>query len=154
MTNYSPDDQITRLKFARQELEKERAHRREKLWRIFSWSGTLLIAITGGVVALKTDTSKGFALSWSLRGALIVCVVCLLVFSTKWILENIKIERKVQDAIDRCDADLGIEKVLPPGHPRFLPWGYALALILLAGAAIAAIVVNVISACDARGGTG
>ena len=101
------------------------------------------MAITGGVAALKTDTSKGFALSCSLRGILIVCVVGLLVFSAKWIHENMEIERKVQDAIDQRDVYLGIEKVLKAGHPRPFPWGYTPALILLAIAAIVAIVVDV-----------
>lgn len=140
MTSSSSDQQLERLMFARQQLDKERAHRRDKLWKIFSWAGTLLIAIIGGTVALKTDPPAGFSFSWWLRGVLIASVVFLMAYASLWIRQNLAIEDSVQEAIDECDRKLGIVQVLPEVPPRF---GYQAALLMLAIAALVAIIVDV-----------
>jgi len=140
MADPTSDQQLERLKFARQQLEKERAHRRDKVWKIFSWSSTLLIAIIGGTVALKTDPPDGFTFSWWLRGVLIASVVFLMAYANLWIKQNLAIGDTVQEAIDECDQDLGIKQVIPKAPPRF---GYTAALQMLAIAAIIAIVVEV-----------
>ena len=41
MSKRNESDPVPYIQFARQELDKERAHRREKLWKIFSWAGPL-----------------------------------------------------------------------------------------------------------------
>jgi hypothetical protein len=128
------------LRFARQQLEKERAHRREKVWKIFSWAATLLVAITGGVIALKTDPPASFQFSWWLRGVLTASVLLLMGFARLWITQNLAIMRATQEAIDKCDEELLIEKVIPDKAPRF---GYDPALVMLAIAAIVAIVIEV-----------
>jgi hypothetical protein len=140
MTDATSNQKLERLKFARQQLEKERAHRRDKVWKIFSWSGTLLVTIIGGTVALKTDSPDKFELSWWLRGVLIASVVFLMAYASVWIEQNLAIERTVRKAIDECDNDLGIKAVIPDTPPRF---GYTQALLMLAIAAIIAIVVPV-----------
>ena len=128
------------LRFARQQLEKERAHRREKVWKIFSWAATLLVAITGGVIALKTDPPASFQFSWWLRGVLIASVLLLTGFSQLWIAQNLAIMRATQVAIEKCDKELVIEKVIPDEAPRF---GYRPALVMLAIAAIMAIIIEI-----------
>ena len=140
MTNELDIQQFEKLKFAREQLEKERAHRREKLWKIFSWAGTLLVAITGGIVALKTNPPNGFEFSWWLRGTIIASVIFLMAYSSLWIKQNLAIEGEVQKALDECDIKLGIDSVLPKNKQKF---GYIAALFMLAAAAIVAIVVNV-----------
>jgi len=140
MTNPTPDQQFDQLLSARQELDKERAHRREKVWKIFSWAGTLLVAIIGGTVALKTDPENGFTFSWWLRGVLIASIVFLMAYAGLWIRQNLAIEDTTQQAIDECDQRLGIKHVIPSTKPRF---GYIAALVMLAIAAIVAVVVDV-----------
>jgi hypothetical protein len=51
MTEPGKDD----TRYARDALVKEREHRREKLWSLFSWTSTLLIGSIGGVVALSAE---------------------------------------------------------------------------------------------------
>ena len=140
MANPPSCEKLERLKFARQQLDKERGHRRDKVWKIFSWSGTLLIAITGGTVALKTDPSNDFEFDWSLRGVLVASVVFLLAYAILWIRQNLAIENTVQEALCEYDRELDIKQVIPEAHPKF---GYTAALLMLAVAAIIAIIVDV-----------
>jgi len=137
MKNIKEDLQFEQLKFAREQLEKEREHRREKLWKIFSWAGTILVAITGGTVALKTNHHQDFVFSWWLRGSIIASVAFLMTYASLWIKQNLAIEDEVQKALDKCDQKLGIESVLSQNKPKF---GYTAALFMLASAAIVAII--------------
>ncbi len=140
MTNQEDKSEFEKLKFAREQLEQERAHRREKLWKIFSWAGTILVAITGGTVALKTDPPDKFNSSWLLWATVIAAVLILAAYSVLWIKQNLNILRKVDKAIDNCDYQLGIENVLPKKEPLF---GYIWALIMLAAAAIVASLIHI-----------
>lgn len=125
---------------ARKELDKERAHRREKVWKIFSWAATLLVAITGGVIALKTDASRCMNVTWTLKGISSGATLVLTGFAWKWIDQNLKILRKAEKAIAKYDRKLDIQKVVPDGNP---PFGYQWALILLGLAAISAIFLDI-----------
>lgn len=50
-------DQDTRLRFARQSLSEVLQHRRDKLWKIFSWMSSILVAVVGvvGTISAKSD---------------------------------------------------------------------------------------------------
>jgi len=139
MTNQKENQEVEHQKYTREQLEKERAHRREKLWKIFSWAGTLLVAITGGTVALKTDPPQEYKSWWWLWGTIIASVVILLAYASLWIKQNLSILDTVQKSIDDCDQKLGIESVLPKKNPKF---GYIAALFMLAAAAIVACLIN------------
>jgi len=140
MSETDNDKGVDRIRFARQELDKERAHRREKVWKIFSWAATLLIAITGGVIALKTNPPQGFTFPWWLRGVFSGSALVLMGFAGLWIEQNLKILTRADEAIAECDGQLGIKKVIPEGRPIL---GYNYALRLLAMAAIIAIVIEI-----------
>jgi hypothetical protein len=133
------NDAREEIRFARQELDKERAHRREKVWKIFSWAATLLVAITGGVIALKFKPSAQIEYCWWLKGVLSASSVILAGFASLWIHQNLKILRDTETAIAKCDEVLDITNVIPSKEPRF---GYIEALALLATATIIAILVK------------
>jgi hypothetical protein len=61
-----------------------------------------------------------------------------------WIEQTLNLEHKVQEAIEQCDEELGIEPVIPKDPPKF---GYRGALLMLAVAAIVAIFVDVVLPC-------
>ena len=139
MSNNHDDKTIPReeLKFAREQVEKERSHRRDKLWKIFSWTSTLLVAIIGGTVALRSKPQENFEFSWWLRLVLILSVISLVVYAVRWIKYNLMIEESAQEAINKYDGELNIKNVIP-AKPQNV--GYNAALILLAAAAIGAII--------------
>ncbi len=137
----SDHEDRAQLKYARKTIEKDLAHRREKLWRIFSWAGTLLIAIIGGVVAIKTDPSKGLELSWSLKGVLLASVFVLTFFSREWLRQNINKHNKALRALNNIDRLLEIDIIVDVDEE--VRFGYISALLLLASAAVVATLINV-----------
>jgi len=138
MTNSIDSHQPDQLKYAREQVEKELYYRRDKQWKIFSWAGTILVAITGGTVALKTDPPTQFCFSWYLRAAIIASVVFLTTYAVLWVRQNLSIENDLQQAINAYDQKLSIESVSAKRKPKF---GYTAALTLLAAAAIFAVVI-------------
>ena len=128
-----------KFRFSRQELEKERAHRRDKVWKIFSWAATILVAVTGGIIALKTNSSGNLKISWFDRGVISGATLFLTGFASLWINQNLKILRSVDKAIAECDEVLEIKNVIPNESHRL---GYTPALVLLAIAAIIALFIN------------
>jgi len=134
------ESELEKFKFAREQLEKERSHRREKVWKIFSWAGTLLVAIIGGVFALKTNLSEQFTFSLWLQLILIVSVLVLTASSCWWIKQNQNIEDSVQNEINIIDRKVHINWTVPKKNIIF---GYIKALIMLGIAAIAAILIPV-----------
>ena len=140
MSETSNNETINKIRFARQELDKERAHRREKVWKIFSWAATILVAITGGVIALKTDPTKGFVFPWWLRALLSGSILSLMGFACLWIEQNLNILRDTEEAIAIYDKQLDIKKVVPSEKPKL---GYKYALVMITIAAIIVILIDV-----------
>ena len=128
---------IDNFRFARQELEKERAYRRDKVWKIFSWAASILVAITGGAIALKTNSENCILSCWH-RRIMSGAVLFLTGFTCLWIIQNLKILRNAEKAIAEYDKILEIKNIIPKEPPRF---GYSPALVILAIAAILAIVI-------------
>lgn len=140
MSETSNNETINKIRFARQELDKERAHRREKVWKIFSWAATILVAITGGVIALKTEPTQNFVFPWWLRGVLSGSVLSLMGFACLWIEQNLNILRDTEEAIAIYDKQLDIKKVVPSEKPKL---GYKYALVMITIAAIIVILIDV-----------
>ncbi|MEL6105310.1 MAG: hypothetical protein AAFU85_04705 [Planctomycetota bacterium] len=68
---------------AREALVREIEYRREIKWRIFSWSSTLLSAITGGVATLKL--LHGSSPSLSCQCTMLLVTLILGVYSSIWV---------------------------------------------------------------------
>jgi hypothetical protein len=143
----NPDNaRIEKLRFERQALESELAYRREKLWKVFSWTSGLLVAITGGFIALRANVSNAFQPSRFQRGMLIFAVVVLTLYGISWITQNYYLEDDVEKDLEKCDRELGIEhrkskrpKLFQLIFDRF---GYRPTLTLLALAALISILFS------------
>jgi hypothetical protein len=133
------------IQFKRQAIESEVAHRRDKLWRIFSWAGSLLVALTGGFIALRANQQSQFNPSRFQRGMLIFAVTVLTVHASLWLTQNLQLEDDAQEDLDKYDEMLDIEHTKSE-RSRFLQFvrrrfGYRPAVILLAVAAILTILL-------------
>jgi FtsH-binding integral membrane protein len=90
----------------REALWKEILYRREKQWKIFSWTTSLLLAAIAGVVA--TTTKEGFELSLSHKVILAITLLLLFLYAVIWLSDNIRREEQATTLIKRIDADFGI----------------------------------------------
>jgi hypothetical protein len=109
------DEQKTALEVIREELK----HRREKQWKIFSWSATVLLAAIGGVITLVVKEQFVFP-TWqrvTMAGALIVIAF----YSCVWICENIDYEKRLRGALIRLLDQTGVSKHLIPSPDQLIP---------------------------------
>ena len=114
------------LKLRRDVLSKEVDYRREKTWRIFSWTSNILLTALGVVIAL---TSKGFRLDWSQRIPAALAIFVINFYAHIWITQNLKVGKVLQKAMRQHDSELGIE-ILEFEQP--LPLGYRVSLLITA----------------------
>jgi hypothetical protein len=124
--------------FARELVAHEVEYRREKQWRIFSWTTALLLAAIGGIVALA---GKGeFRFPCLLRGLMALALGTVAAYAWLWIRENIKFEAMAREDLMQIDQSLGINFRVPDpsAHPLF---GYGATVILLAVAAILTVIL-------------
>ena len=61
-----PDDELRIL--ARAAVLSEITFRTEKLWRVFSWASAILVALTGGILALRTGSEGEDLAPWPRAG--------------------------------------------------------------------------------------
>lgn len=136
------------IKLARETLQKELIHHREKLWKIFSWTSTILISIIGGAVALKYRGQPG-SLSVNNQISLMVAIIVLAVYAIAQLDLSLGFEIRTRDRLQACDEKLGIDEALPivsdvrnrpDTHPASKWFGYKATVVLLALAALFAVV--------------
>ena len=139
------DQQESKLKvLARQTVLDEIKFRMEKLWRIFSWTSTVLIAITGGTIALRTGDN---VLSDWHEVILAVAPLVVALYAVVWLRQNLRLEAMARNALEAHDTSLGIaeyNEAINGGLPRpdiGIIVGYKLTVIMLAAAAVAAALV-------------
>jgi hypothetical protein len=109
---------------------KELDFRREKQWDIFSWCSTILVAITGGVIALQAGTQP-HPLVWPQRAIISLAVVVLVAYAVLWLRHNWHMEKLARWCFNK-DAS---ERVWGPKR-RVV--GYSWALVMLGAAALLA----------------
>lgn len=118
----------------------------DKLWRIFSWTSTVLIAIIGGTVALRTSES---VLALPNQVVVASAAVVLAVYAIIWLRQNLRLEAQARDALAAHDFELGISSYNEaiggalPRPDRGVVIGYNLTVMLLALAAVAAAFVPI-----------
>ncbi|PYS47894.1 MAG: hypothetical protein DMF68_14815 [Acidobacteria bacterium] len=122
------------LKLRREVLSKEIDYRREKTWRIFSWSSSILLATLGAIIALS---SKGFRLGWSQRIPAALAIFIVSSYSHIWITQNLKQAKVLQKAIREHDAELGIELI---ENEHTIPLGYRVSMLIIAVITILVII--------------
>jgi carbon starvation protein CstA len=127
-------------KFAREILTKEIEYRREKQWKIFSWTNSILIGITGGIIAIS---GKGFVLSPYQIALLISSVFILTLYTCIWVNENWKKEnnaKKQADLYDKKIRKFDLPLVNFSERTKF-GFGYIPTIVMLAIAATLAILL-------------
>jgi hypothetical protein len=103
MTEINLDDNLRIL--ARQAVIEEITFRMNKLWRIFQWASTVLVAITGGVITLQTG--KAFLVN-SHRYIIAVSSIVIGVYALIWLQQNLRLESLAREALAAHDKALGI----------------------------------------------
>ncbi len=126
-------------------LEKQLDHRLDKLWKIFSWTSSILIAICGGVIAL---TRKGLVeLGVSDRILFSIVVIVLATYGILWIKENLNMEEKIRNQLDKIFTDNIKYSDYAELRPDKAKFGYKIVIWLLGITAIMAIWVDLIPSC-------
>jgi hypothetical protein len=129
---------------ARETVLKEISYRMDKLWRIFSWTSTILVAMIGGTIALRTGKTN---LSLVHQILLAVAAGVLGFYAVMWLTQNLRLERSARDALVAHDRALGIGPYVEsidgalPRPDRGIVVGYSLTVALLSVAAIAAALI-------------
>jgi hypothetical protein len=129
---------------ARQAVLEEITFRVTKLWWIYSWASSVLLAITGGVIALRTGTRPLEPLYQALIAASAVVVG---VYAILWLRQNLKFEELARSALAAHDDALGINRYNASiDGSLFRPdlgilVGYKLTVVFLTVAAVAASLI-------------
>ena|SRR5436305_1920944 len=124
-----------RLKYAREIAQKSLDDRRDKAWKIFSWTSSILLAVTGGLVAIA---GKGASRIPLFPHGVFLCfaVFVLTLYACVWIDQNQNMANDAGEIVRMYDEHLGIQT----GYdPRKVAVGYITTVALLSGAAILAI---------------
>ncbi len=127
-----------------QYLQNQLTERLEKLWKLFSWSSSILISITAGMIGLKQYQNITFGYIELLIISFIICLICL--YSYLWLHENLLIEVAIRDRIDdlfKYDISYTLSKELRADKSRF---GYKTVILLLGSMALLATWLTKISA--------
>ena len=130
---------------ARETVLNEISYRMDKLWRIFSWTSTVLVAMIGGTIALRTRETNHVSLVHQI--VLAVAAGVLGFYAAIWLRQNLRLERRARDALAAHDRALGIGPyvesidgaLLRPD--RGIVVGYSLTVALLSVAAIVAALI-------------
>ena len=128
--------------FIREVILKELDYRREKQWRVFSWTSTLLTAVVGGVVALKTRAPQPFLLPYQYKLALSLSVVALTWYACSWIDHNWKRQGEVVATLEaNCKAkdqniSEGTNVEFIKAEDKFITYNKAIILLVIAAGVV------------------
>ncbi len=125
-------------KYIRDVLAKEIAYKRERRDQIFSWASSLLVAMTGGTIAVTY--TKQQQLPVYQRQILTVAALVLCIDVCFWMYHHRQDEMRARRKIERCNTLLSIPKY--EKKKKAVDLGHTIAIILLTLAAICAVWVN------------
>jgi uncharacterized protein (DUF983 family) len=138
-------DRLARLQLARKIKQAEADYRREKRWKIFSWTSSLLVGSIAGAVAITSSSNTALPL-WPHKLVLILAVLTLAAYAILWIRYNGIVLENAWNHVRELDAKLGVYGDLSTEDtdPRqTLPFiSYGMTIGLLAAAAIAIILLS------------
>lgn len=131
------------IRFARESFEKELAHYLEKLWKLFSWTSTILLSIIGGIFALRFREAP-VSLSPNYKVSFVLAVLVLSFVAIVQINVVLDFETETRKKLEECDKALGIPyKRLRPDMGRMSKlFFYSPTLIALAVAAVYSILCD------------
>ena len=131
------------IRLARESFEKELAHYLEKLWKLFSWTSTILLSIIGGIFALRFRETP-LSLSHNNKVSFVLAVLVLCLFAIVQIKVVLGFETETRNKLEECDKALGIPyQRLRPDTSRMSRFVfYAPTLIALTAAAVYSIICD------------
>jgi len=136
------DDKLRVL--ARQAVLEEITFRMTKLYWIFSWTSTVLLAITGAVIHLRTGDRP---LGPTHQGLIAATAVVIGLYAVIWLQQNLRLEGLARNALAAHDKALGIHSynaLIGGGIPRpdvGVVVGYNITVALLTFGAVAASLI-------------
>jgi hypothetical protein len=131
--------EYARLTNAREVAQGELDDRRNKAWRVFSWSSSILLAATLAVIVLFGRPTARFPL-WPYGFVAVVVVGLFSACASLWIDQNQALAESARKIIRDHDRKLGVQT--DPEATEIVT-GYVRFVMLLAAAAILAIAVTV-----------
>ena len=123
-----------------QSFEKQLSERIEKLWRVFSWTSSILITIAGGMIVLGKKKELEFSIYELILISFIILILTL--YAYLWVNENLKLESKIRNEMDIIfEKEVGYDqfKSFRPDRSRF---GYKAVILLLGAACLFAIWIS------------
>jgi hypothetical protein len=123
-----------------QTLDKQLSEKIEKLWRVFSWTSSILVAIAGGMIILgkkerfKFDTYELILIS--------SIILILTLYAYLWINENLKLESKIRNQLDSIFEKQMSYSELKEIRPDKAIFGYKVVTLLLGFTAVIATWIN------------
>jgi hypothetical protein len=122
-------------------------HRRDRRQQIFSWASGLLVAITGGTVALtyknqfsntsQSPPSHGQSLAPEVQFIIVFAVSLIGLYAFSWINYHWWKETNAEKELQKYESKLGISE--ERHHEWSLDWWNSIAIILLTLAAFSAV---------------
>lgn len=105
--DFDRDTKIDILKFTHQDQRGEMEYRRQREYRIFTWSSNILLALIGALLITKQPDT----LVWKSYGGwgnvvASAAVVLIVAYSTVWQLRNTRLRGQNAQVIGRIDAIL------------------------------------------------
>ena len=119
-----------------QHLEKQLADRLEKLWKVFSWSSSILISIAGGIIFLTKNSVIKFDNAELILISLMIGILTL--YAWLWIRENLELEGKIRDQLDDLFANRIKYPFISKLRPDRAKFGYKVVVLLLGATALLA----------------
>lgn len=120
---------------------RELEYRRKKQWDIFSWCSTLLVAIIGGIIALRMGTFAKQPMTYPLKWVIASAVIVLAAEAILWITHNHTREQVAQTHLDEKTREW--LKYDSSWSLTALTYSSRVVIVLLAIAALVAIAVPI-----------
>lgn len=113
-------------------LQSQLSHRLEKLWRVFSWCSSILISISGAILAAARLSEKPmllFPLDHILVSFLILIIT---IYAWLWLNENLKFESIIRNQMDEIiEKDMNYPEIKNLRTDKKAKFGYKDVILLL-----------------------
>ncbi|MFT3982005.1 MAG: hypothetical protein QM687_16175 [Ferruginibacter sp.] len=126
-------------------LESQLSHRLEKLWRIFSWCSSILISITGAVLAAARLGEKPL-LQLPFDHILVSAVIIIIsIYAWLWLNQNLKFEAAIRNQMEEIiEKDMNYPEIKKLRPDKMAKFGYKDVILWLGAIALAATWVDVL----------
>lgn len=116
-----------------QHLEKQLDHRLDKLWKVFSWTSSLLVTITGGLVVIALSSESELEISQRILISIVIFILTL--YAYQWIRENLNLEKVIREQlVEIFKEKLNYQKI-DEIKPLGAKYGYSVVVLMIGAVA-------------------